>query len=229
MKDLKTSLRSGVWPSAVIAEHELNCLVKCDSQKGLTEDSTETAKYRLRSQEAFNAAQLSNIPRCPSSILDFNNVRHQCMYHEGHDIKHPLFRSIVHTNMGVTWSEGASFFSVKSPKKVSARQAGEAQENEILTRFLLVYPNMVKTNVNAIGVDLQYAPDIDVQSKASHGVGPEDVSHFADSSEALLKVMVGLSFTKGAKSRAFKRGVTLLTLKEFRDRYPLPEEIHNVD
>ena len=103
----------------------------------------------------------------------------------------------------------------------TAKEIGDAQEAEVYQRLLTAYPRMIMTNVNTIGVDMQCEPDIDVQSKARRDVGPQDISHFADSSNATIKMFVAVGFTKGARERAVKRGVKLLTLNELRERYPL--------
>jgi hypothetical protein len=112
----------------------------------------------------------------------------------------------------------------KKSSRTLKQQRGDEQEAEIYQRLIRIYPQTVMTNINAMGVDIQCKPDIDVQSKAFKCVGPKDVSHFADSSNAPLKMLVAMSFSKRAKVRAAARNVTLLTMKEFRDRYQLPQE-----
>ncbi len=109
----------------------------------------------------------------------------------------------------------------KPPRRTNKQKAGDEQEVEIYQRLISIYPKLIRTNVNAMGVDLQSFPDIDIQSKAFSSVGPKDISHFADSSDALLKMFIAFSFTKQARIRATKRDVKLITMKEFRERYPI--------
>lgn len=231
MKFSKTDLNHGVWPCFVRAEQELEYATRFFKERsdGLGYDPLEKCRKDLDNARA--AAEASRIARCPEFIdaphghHSINTpTRFQCMFHIGHKLKDLHSGILLHRNGGVSWERGATFNSSLPIKPISTKAIGDALENELLERLLLVYPKMVKTNVNAIGVDLQYSPDVDVQSKAHHGVGPQQVSHFADSSEAILKIMVGLTFTKEAKVRALKRNVTLLTLKDFRKRYPLSNE-----
>jgi hypothetical protein len=182
---------------------------------GLTPNEREIQRWQRQLDKALSSADESGILRCSGSCT-VNGVTYQCVLNDSHpNPSHWNVQQHMHPSIGAWTDAGASRLDGRSRPDI-----GRQRELEIYNHLLPYYPRLVLTNTNAIGVDIQSSPDIDIQSKAMRNVGPKEISHFADSSEALLKLFIADGFTKQARIRAVKRSVILLTMKEFYERYP---------